>query len=106
MGFRPKFQDNPEHRAYVLQNAERAKDKYGNTLLKVGDFWFSQNFDRLLELAERAKNKQNRAIICRTADERVFSLPYSRILYGRARMRGYMNDGYYLFMEPTVQVVY
>ena len=76
MGFRPKFQDNPEHRAYVLQNAERAK------------------------------NKQDRAIICRTADERVFSLPYSRILYGRARMRGYMNDGYYLFMEPTVQVVY
>ena len=49
MGFRPKFQDNPEHRAYLLRNAERAKDKYGNTLRKVGEFWFSQNFDRLIE---------------------------------------------------------
>lgn len=96
-----KFQDDPEKRAEVWQTAPRAKDKYGNDIIMVGNFWCSYDYNRFRELIENS-NPDHHLIMVRISDGRIFS----RTAKEFQRMKSLplrFKSKWYAFIDPITQ---
>lgn len=101
----PKFQDDPEKREARLKSAPRANDRYGNTLRKIGQYWCSGNYNRLLQIAENMPQDEY-VIACRICDGRFFSVPPRNILRGKSSWHKRLETQWYMFVDPEFQEVY
>lgn len=102
--FPPKFEDDPEARELVWKTAPRAEDKYGNKLIKIGHYWCSYDFNRLMQIA--TESKEEFVIIVRVADGRYFGKQRQSFTRGRNDWRRRLSTGWYCYVDPEIQQVY
>ena len=100
----PRFVDDPEKREERLKNAPKARDRYGNTLKKIGCYWCSDNFDRFVQLVD-GMNSEDFLIVCRVSDGRFFS-KQKRDLSHKKAWRQRLATKWYMFIDPEFQEVY
>lgn len=100
----PQFIDDPEKREERLRNAVKAKDRYGNTLYKIGRYWCSDNTDRFAQLADELKSDEF-IIVCRVCDGRYFGRGKQSVKM-KAAWRRRLSTRWYLFVDPEIQEVY
>ena len=91
-------------REHVLQTSPRAKDKYGNPLIKIGHYWCSFDFNRLMQLA-RQTAPDDGIIVVRLSDKYFFSRSRHSFLAGRAAWNKRLRTRWYLFVDPENQEV-
>jgi hypothetical protein len=100
----PPFVDDPKKREARLKAAPKAKDRYGNTVVKIGHYWCSNNFDRFVQLSD-GLNDEDFLIICRTCDGRFFGKQKSS-LRRKKSWRQKLESKWYMFVDPEFQDVY
>lgn len=93
-----------EARQKVLQTAPRARDKYGNPIIKVGHYWCSFDYNRLMQLV-RESAPDEVIIVVRLSDKHFFSRNRRCFLMGKAAWCKRIRSQWYLFVDPEVQEV-
>lgn len=106
MAFRktPRFVDDPAKREARLAAAPTARDRYGNTVVKIGHYWCSSSLERLMQIVETL-NDEDFIIICRVCDGRYFGLQ-RRNLSREKSWKTKLDSKWYMFVDPEFQEVY
>lgn len=97
-------QRDEEARQKVLQTSPRAKDKYGNPMIKVGHYWCSFDFNRLMQLARQSEPDAG-IIVVRLSDKYFFSRNRRSFLVGHTAWAKRIRSRWYLFVDPENQEV-
>lgn len=93
-----------EARQKVLQTAPRARDKYGNPIIKVGHYWCSFDYNRLMQLA-RESEQDEVIVVVRLSDKHYFSRSRRSFLIAQSAWSRRIRSHWYLFVDPEVQEV-
>lgn len=101
-----RFIDEPEVREQVWKTAPRAEDKYGNTLVKIGKFWYSNDFNRFWQMVKEDFEQDEYVIVARVQDGRVFSKQRRAIINNHKWWKRRLESGWYVFFDHTIQQVY